>query len=242
MKNIKGIYRISAFGADLDAKALQKLNKGDELVLKRLEDSLDTYEILVCGKDGKELDMLEYGESLGIAPYMDSLLAACTGAQVDSVQVKKGKSRAKDETVLTFTAVFEYDDSLEVLEKNGKVIFLPADDIIAACAGVSGAENGGDFTDRDKDGYSLYMVMSDVVGNMYFEDFDREKNYILKATLVTKEEKYTAKARLFAAKEGEEYRLAENIALNESEQETLLTLVNHYRIFSDLPVLEGEFR
>lgn len=43
---VRVTYKLYISGNDLDAKAAQKLKAGDELKLVRLDDELDTYEIL----------------------------------------------------------------------------------------------------------------------------------------------------------------------------------------------------
>ena len=103
-------YTIALEGNDFDAKTAQSLKAGDGLCLERVCDELDTYEIVVSTTDGRQLDMLSYAESVGIAPFIDDGSVEILSAQVDSVQVKQGPSRAKDVTYLTFSVEFGYDE------------------------------------------------------------------------------------------------------------------------------------
>ena len=106
---VRVTYKLYISGNDLDAKAAQKLKAGDELKLVRLDDELDTYEILITTREGKELDMLSYQESIGIAPFLDNGDLNFISATVVSSQVNPGKTRAKDETVVAFDVLYEYD-------------------------------------------------------------------------------------------------------------------------------------
>ena len=104
---VRVTYKLYISGNDLDAKAAQKLKAGDELKLVRLDDELDTYEILITTLEGKELDMLSYQESIGIAPFLDNGDLNFISATVVSSQVNPGKTRAKDETVVAFDVLYE---------------------------------------------------------------------------------------------------------------------------------------
>ena len=123
-------YRLLFEGNDLDAKTVQRLSAGDSLVMERLRDEEDTFDIVVKTASGKELDMLSYGESLGVAPYLDDGSLVVTDAKVESVNVKEGRTRAGDLTRLEFSVEYEYDESLEPVERDGILYFLSGDPIL----------------------------------------------------------------------------------------------------------------
>ena len=112
MTDMTTAYIVTLEGNDLDVKKVQKLNTGDELVLKRLNDAEDTYEICVCFPDGREIDMLSYAESIGIAPFMDSGLLTVEKAEVTAVRVTPGKTHATDVTRLYFKVKYSYDEEV----------------------------------------------------------------------------------------------------------------------------------
>ena len=88
-------YKITLDGNDLDVKAMQKLKNGDLLKLARVSDGEDTFEITVSTSADKMLDMLDYCDSVGVAPFIDDGSVVIENATVDKVFIKQGKSRAK---------------------------------------------------------------------------------------------------------------------------------------------------
>ena len=123
---IKHTYRLQFEGNDLDAKDVQKLTTGESLTVERLRDEEDTYDILVKTGRGRELDMLSYGESLGIAPYLDDGSLSVAGAHVEDVSVRQGKTRSRDVTSLVFSIEYEYGEGLEPMEKDVEVVLVLA--------------------------------------------------------------------------------------------------------------------
>ncbi|MBQ3394224.1 MAG: hypothetical protein IJG64_03625 [Oscillospiraceae bacterium] len=123
-------YRLLFEGNDLDAKTVQRLSAGDSLVMERLRDEEDTFDIVIKTASGRELDMLSYGESLGIAPYLDDGSLVVIGARVESVNVREGRTRAKDLTSLAFSIDYEYGEDLEPFERDGILYFLSKDPIL----------------------------------------------------------------------------------------------------------------
>ena len=95
MTEIINKYKITLEGNDLDAKAVQKMKQGDVLKLARVNDGEDTFEITVSTDKDKALDMLDYCDSIGIAPFMDDGSLEVKSVTVDKVFLKQGKAVPK---------------------------------------------------------------------------------------------------------------------------------------------------
>ena len=114
-------YKITLEGNDLDVKAMQKLKSGDLLKLARVSDGEDTFEITVSTSAGKLLDMLDYCDSVGVAPFIDDGSVVIENATVDKVFLKQGKSRAKDRTTLFFNVEYSL---LKVNSSSAKLLVV----------------------------------------------------------------------------------------------------------------------
>ncbi|MBQ3008735.1 MAG: hypothetical protein IJD80_04005 [Oscillospiraceae bacterium] len=194
---------------------MQKLKAGAPLVLKRIAGAEDTYEICVCHSDGREIDLLTYAESIGIAPYMDAGLVTAT-AKAEAVQVKQGKSRAKDLTTLTVSVDYEYDDTvLEICRGSQATGFVTEEDEILSLA-VMTVVNG----DNDILAQRPYL-------NLYTLDLAAE-NGTVKCTALFNESFTKCK---ISAEIYDKDNNAQKTELEENEKQTVLTLVNHARIF-----------
>ena len=214
MKTVEMKYTVALEGNDIETKKVQKLKSGAPLLLKRITDAEDTYEICLCHSDGKEIDMLSYSESIGIAPYMDGGLLSAA-ACVDNVEVKPGKTRAKDITLLTAKAVYEYDEeTLELYTGRQASGFTCADDRVLSMAVAA-------VTDGDTD----ILVQRPYI-NLYTMEFDTEDGRVCCNALFNEE---FTKCKITAKIYNEQNETA--LELDENEKETVLTLVNHARIF-----------
>lgn len=215
MNTVAVKYRITLEGNDIDVKKVQKLKSGTPLLLKRICDAEDTYEICVCHSDGREIDLLTYAESIGIAPFIDAGLVTAA-AKTDSVQVKPGKSRAKDVTVLTAEVEYTYDETvLEFCRGRQAPGFIYPGDTVLSLA-VLTVING----DSDVLVQRPYL-------NLYTMELTDGENRVECHTLF--DEKFT-KCKI-SAKIYNKENIEQELDLEESEKETVLTLINHARIF-----------
>lgn len=234
MKNVKIKYSITTEGNDLDAKTIQKLKKDEELYLERVNDGEDTFEITVSYED-KLLGLLEYSDSIGIAPFMDDGRIEKVTAKVDNVKIKEGKSRAKDKTILYFTVEYVYDESLTIFKSENDIFaFVPNDNIILAMAIYYCLTDGEDVIVNQS-----YLNMFDADIPMEYEEqfkmfectFNNtdDYNFYFSVLFDEKFEKCKVRAKIYNLdKDDEEYE----IELNEEEKETAITFVNHRRIFN----------
>ncbi len=227
--NITVKYTIQLEGNDIDTKKVQKLKSGTPLLLKRVNDAEDTFEICVCHPDGREIDMLSYSESIGIAPFIDEEIIT-VAAVVDKVEVKPGKSRAKDLTILTLNVEYSCED-LQTVQTEKCFGFIDSEDIILTLATLNAVLGDKDMP-VERPYLNLYTMDLPVTNGAkeYFEyDFAQDEQYILAVKALFNPD--FTKGRISAAlcnKEGEEKEIIE---LEENEKQTVLTLVNHARIF-----------
>ncbi len=234
MNSITKKYSITIEGNDLDAKSVQKLSEGDKLTLSRINDTEDTFEISVNIKD-KAIDLLEYFDSIGIAPFMDDGSVEIIDVAVIGVTVKQGKSRSKDKTILNFSVKFNYDELLTPFEgESGIFGFIPSDDSIMAMAIYEVINNGIDIVMSQP--YLNLFTMDVAIENqnlfkMFDCEFDDEENYNFCCNVLFDEkfEKCKIRAKIYNIDdEDEEFELE----LSEYEKQSALTLVNHRRIFN----------
>ena len=238
MEQIIKKYSISVEGNDLDAKTVQKLKSGDKLKLERVNDGEDTYEITVATDSGKILDMLDYCDSVGVAPFIDCEYLTAENATVDKVVLKQGKSRAKDVTTLYFDVNYSYDEQLlqPYAAESGVFGFISADDKIAALAVLNVLDNGQDMVMKqpylnmyDME-FGLNEKMKSALEEIEFED-DAEHTFYCRVLFDEKFSKCRVSAKISAQDSEME------LELTDAEKETALVFVNHLRIFNgDMPV------
>ena len=226
-------YELYIDGNDLDAKAAQKLKPGDSLTIQRMDDELDTFEMVILTPRGKELDMLSYEESIGIAPFLDDGNLKITSCTVDNVQVKKGASRAKDQTVLTFKVEYSYMvEMLKPVEIEDTLAFIPSYDMVLAMAIYHCLHGHGTFEKVYLNCYELDCPVYDTA----FIDEDEDlagQTYNFACTVLFNPEFTKCKIVTRLYNEDIEY----GINLPEEMQDSVLILVNHMRIFEDLDPL-----
>ena len=233
MTEIINKYKITLEGNDLDAKAVQKMKQGDVLKLARVNDGEDTFEITVSTDKDKALDMLDYCDSIGIAPFMDDGSLEVKSVTVDKVFLKQGKSRAKDKTTLFFDVTFSYDEEIlsPYTAENGVFGFVSADDVVVSTGVLYALSSGED------------MVMRQPYLNMF--DMEFEINEEMKKSFDGFEfkdgEKYTFYCRVLFDEKFSKCKVNANIncgedeyelELSELEKQSALTFVNHLRIFN----------
>lgn len=229
-------YSISIDGNDLDAKNAQKLCVGDSLSLERIEDALDTYELVITTAAGKELDMLSYPESVGIAPFLDDGRVKILCGKVSKTALTLGKTHATDKTFLSFSITFEYDPTLlKVLRGSGGNGFLPlGDNFYSLCL----------YRCLD---YALPIIAQTHLNRYEFEaqldestkrffDFDFEAgDYFYMADTIFNESFTQCKmhCKIYCKNSEKE------ISFSENDAQRFLLLINHYRILCDEPSIEN---
>ena len=225
-------YKITLDGNDLDVKAMQKLKNGDLLKLARVSDGEDTFEITVSTAADKMLDMMDYCDSVGTAPFIDDGSVVVENATVDKVFIKQGKSRAKDRTTLFFNVEYSYDELLQPYTgESGVFGFIPDDDIVLAVALHSVIDSGAD------------IVMNQPYLNMY--DMEKEITPQLKACLADiefqEDTRYRFYCRVLFDEKFEKCKVSASVLsaedefeleLSALEKQSALTFVNHLRIFN----------
>ena len=232
MNTVTFRYTITLVGNDLDAKTAQALSAGDSLVLSRVEDEYDTYEIVVSTSDGKALDMLGYEESVGIAPFIDSGSAKILSAQVESVTTTPGKSRATDETCVEFAVEFWYDEQQLTVFRGGCddiPAFMPTEDALYSLCLYRLLDYGMDIITQTHLNRYLFEVDMDDDTKQYF-DFEWDDEDWFFATEILFNESFTkckVRSRLYSDS-GEV-----TMPCDEDSAQTMLTFVNHLRIFND---------
>ena len=233
MKEITKRYSITLDGNDLDAKRAQKLTQGAELKLSRIDDGEDTFEISVNAGENT-VDLIEYCDSIGIAPFIDDGSIEIKSAAVENVKVKQGKSRAKDKTTVYFNVTYSYDDAVEPYEsENGIFGFIPKYDCVLAMAIYSVLNGSKDYVMIQQ--YLNYFV-ADIPMTMkeqydIFEmEFKEGVNYNFSCGVIFDEEFKHCKAKAKIYNPDDEEDVLE-IELDENEKQSALTFVNHTRIF-----------
>lgn len=234
MTNMTTAYIISLEGNDLDVKKVQKLKAGDALVMKRLNDAEDTYEICVCFPDGREIDMLSYAESIGVAPFMDDGSITVEKAEVTYVKVTPGKTRAKDITTLYFKVTYAYDEEVLARFTDTDVLAFHTDEdavLTMAAASVAGGDSDVVMSRPYLNLYTMDMPME--YGwqyEMYDCDYEENTTYNFYAHALFNEDftKCKVMAKIYNPDNEEDEFVLE---LDENEKQTVVTLVNHARIF-----------
>ena len=233
MTEIINKYKITLEGNDLDAKAVQKMKQGDVLKLARVNDGEDTFEITVSTDKDKALDMLDYCDSIGIAPFMDDGSLEVKSVTVDKVFLKQGKSRAKDKTTLFFDVTFSYDEEIlsPYTAENGVFGFVSADDVVVSTGVLYAFSSGEDMVMRQP-----YLNMFDMECNLNEDmkktfdgfEFKPEEEYTFYCRVLFDEKFSKCKVNASINCGEDEYELE----LSELEKQSALTFVNHLRIFN----------
>ena len=226
-------YTLSVEGNDIDAKTAQNLKVGDSLSLKRVDDSADTFEIVVCTDEGKELDMLSYEESVGIAPFLDDGSVKALSAKVLGTKVIPGATRAKDITKINFEVNFEYDgEALELFCGGADSVFafMPKTNPLYSLCLYRLLDYGEDIITQTH--LNRYVFEVDIDGDtMQYVDFDfgEDKDYFFVSEILFNGQfnRCRVKCRIECDGESFEYPCDGTVA------EVMLTFVNHLRIFND---------
>ena len=234
MIDITAVYTVTLEGNDIDTKKVQKLKKGDTLLLKRINDAEDTFEICVCHKDGREIDLLTYAESVGIAPFIDDGSLTVNKAEVSSVTVTPGKTRAKDITDLQLNVTYSYDEEiLSRYEDTDTLAFATGEDTVQTMAAFSVAAGDSDVV-MTRPYLNLYTMDMPMEYGWQYElfdvDFEENTTYSFYTHALFNEDftKCKVLAKIYNPdNEEEEFELE----LDENEKASVLTFVNHARIF-----------
>ena len=233
MTEIINKYKITLEGNDLDAKAVQKMKQGEALKLARVNDGEDTFEITVSTDKDKALDMLDYCDSIGIAPFMDDGSVEIKSVTVDKVFLKQGKSRAKDKTTLFFDVAFSYDEEIltPYTAENGVFGFVSADDIMASMAVLHAFSSGEDMVMRQPylNMFDMEFELNADMKKLFDEfSFDADKQYNFYCSVLFDEKFSKCKVNASINCGEDEFELE----LSELEKQSALTFVNHLRIFN----------
>lgn len=239
MKNIAIDYFITIEGADLDAKCAKKLKAGDFLSASRIYDEEDTYEILITDRDKKELGLLDYKESLGIAPFLDEEGLKILSCIVKNVTFTQGKSRAGDLTKVEFSINFEYDEDslLPNTFGDGTFAFLPFENRVLAMSLYCALDYDMPVISQTHlNRYVIDIDLNEDSKEMFEVNFDEDENYFFFIQLLLNESfsKCRLTCKLYSDKD------SFDITLTDEEKQTVLELVNHRRIFSDEKTLSCE--
>lgn len=230
MNKFSKSYFLTLEGNDLDVKNVQKLKAGDSLKLGRVEDGEDTFEITVSTQADKMIDLLAYCDSVGIAPFIDEGSVLVLSAVVDRVEVKQGKSRAKDRTTLYFTVEYSYDEeTLVPFEKEKIAAFVPKDNIVLAM-GIFRVMNSGEDMVFSQPYLNMYDMTVPLTAQMaeLLPDIECEKGGRFYATVLFSEKFEKCRVRGKITQGDNEFELE----LTEYEKQAALTFVNHLRIFN----------
>lgn len=232
MKNTVFKYTIALEGNEMDVKAAQQLKKDDALVLQRVYDELDTYEIVVSTQEGVGLDMLGYAESVGVAPFIDREMVVVNSAKVTSVEVVPGKTHAKDMTYINFDVDFGYDDSVLAPFGGGydeTMAFMPKGDaIFSLCLYRILDYNMPIITQTHLNRYEFEVDMDDDT-KMFFDIPWDDEDYFYTVEILFNETftKCRMSSRVYS--ETKQYL----IPCGEHTADVMLTFINHTRIFND---------
>ena len=229
MNKFSKSYFITLEGNDLDVKNVQKLKTGDKLKLGRVEDGEDTFEITVSTQSDKMIDMLAYCDSVGVAPFIDEGSVTVESVTVDKVDVKPGKSRAKDKTILQFTAEYSYDEETLVPFARGDIsAFIPQDNIVMAM-GISHVINSGEDMIMRQPYLNMYDMQVQLTADMaeILPDIDVSAGGQFYAMVLFNEKFDRCKVTAKITQADNEFE----IELSEYEKQSALTFVNHLRIF-----------
>ena len=232
MSTISYSYTISLEGNDMQAKAARSLKAGDALCLDRITDELDTYEIVVSTPDGKQLDMLTYAESVALAPFIDDGSVKVVSAQVVQVTAKDGASRAKDMTYITLCVEYEYDETAVEPFTSGYDIngFMPNDDtMLALCIYRLLDYNEDIITQTHLNRYEFEVDMDDDTKQFFDISWNDDEDYMFSCEILFNETFTKCKVRSKITSDSNEFALETDADM----AQTILTFVNHLRIFND---------
>ena len=232
MENTTFKYTLALEGNDMEVKAARALKKGDELVMQRVYDEYDTFEIVVSTKDGKGLDMLGYAESIGIAPFLDNGSANIVSATVTEVAVEEGESRAKDMTYVSFDAVFSYDETILAPFGGGyneTMAFMPKEDaIFSLCLYRILDYNMPIITQTHLNRYEFEVDMDDDTKVFFDIPFDDE-DYFFTVEILFNETFTKCRMASRVYSETKQYLMP----VDEHTADVMMTFINHVRIFND---------
>lgn len=231
MKEISLQYTLSIEGNDLDAKNAQKLSMGDALLLKRMCDEQDTYEILITDISGRELDMLSYNECLGIAPFLDDESLVFVGASVNSVTLTEGKTRSGDITQLSFNCIFNYDEDKLTFYETGLQVpcFLPSDNrFYCLCLFCALDYDEAVITQTHLNRYEFSIDIDSDSEKLLNIDINGE-DYFYLAEVIFNESFTQCKIKAKIYNEKRQFLCD----MEQKECEAFLELINHFRIFNN---------
>lgn len=225
-ESIRRKYFLKIDGYDLDARAAAKLEPGQGLKILRMDDEEDTYEIVVCDEQGREMDMLSYEESIGIAPFLDDGSVVVNSTLVKTIEMNRGKTRRKDMTLVIFEMEYGYDrERLRPVEIEGTFGFIPLDNMVLAMAIYHCMQGKGSF---EKLYQNFYQLDCPVYDRSFLDNRrDSRRQVFLRAGVLfnPKFDRCRVTAKLYTRQTEWDLDLTEQLKL------TALTLVNHIRIF-----------
>ncbi|MEG2081743.1 MAG: hypothetical protein RR011_00770 [Oscillospiraceae bacterium] len=224
-------YSLLIEGNDIDAKNAQRVKLGDSLLLKRMEDEFDTFEMVICTDSGKELDMLSYPESVGIAPFLDDGTLKIVDITVTNAMLALGKTRSRDKTHIGFTITFQYDETClrEFLGGSNVAGFMPTQDLFYALCLYRILDYDEEIVTRTHKNRYEFEVDLDEDTQPFFEVPFGKGNYFYQAAALFNEDFTQCKMSCKIYSDSEEYPLE----LSENDCDQFLLLINHYRIFED---------
>ncbi|MEG0090977.1 MAG: hypothetical protein RSA20_04085 [Oscillospiraceae bacterium] len=224
-------YSLCVEGNDIDAKNAQRVQVGEALTLKRMEDEFDTFELVVCTLGGKELDMLSYPESVGIAPFLDDGTVQLVASSVTSATMIPGKTRSKDRTRLTFNFTFQYDEKAVTEFLGGANVhgFMPTQDVFfALCLYRCLDYDEQIISQTHKNRYEFEVDLDDDTKPFFEVPFgDGDYFYVVEALFNEEFTQCKMSGKIYS--DSEQYP----IELLENDCDRMLLLINHYRIFGD---------
>ncbi len=232
MQTINNEFLISYEGWDLTAKNIYKLDKGTALDFKRVDDDLDTFEIVIS-YNNIDIDMLAYEDSLTIVPYLDLDLLEITSVTVKDISLVHGKTNAQNILNLTLSVDISYDENyLQSYTWNkGEVLLSRANrplsmEIISL--------NDYEESIINQPFLNQYTFSIDIDEDTKFlfpeTNFEDDESYFFGCEILLNEDFSKCKIFSYVQNEDEEKTL---LTLSEFEKETFLELVNHYRIFKE---------
>ncbi len=236
MQILHNEFSISYEGWDLTAKTLYKLNNGTALDFKRVEDELDTYEIVIS-YNNLEIDMLSYEDSLTIAPYLDLDLIKFNSVVVKDIKLIHGKTNAQNIINITVSTHLYYDEEyLQVYSSSKGKVFLSRVNRPLSMAII--ALNDYEESIIEQPYLNQYIFSIDIDKDTKFlfpeNKFTEDKSYFFYCEMLLNEDFSKCKILSYIKDEDEEKT---DLSLSEFEKETFLELVNHYRIFKEEDVI-----
>ncbi len=236
MTKITKSFSIAYEGWDLNAKTLSNLTKGTPLSFKRIEDELDTYEIVICYKN-IEIDMLSYEESLSIAPYLDMDLLNINLIEIDKVTLTKGKTNAQNITKIDLNIEIEYNEEyLELYSSIKGDVLLCQSNTPLSMAIITLNDYEEEIISQPYLNQYTFSIDIDADSQFLFEevDFSEDNAYFYNCEMLLNEDFSKCKIKSYTQNESQDIA---NLILSDFEKQTFLELVNHYRIFKDEEIL-----